>query len=45
MLILGVILIWIFLIFIETSYEMNRMFNTNQAIGAPFYKETFDFDR
>ena len=40
--IIGVLLIWIFLIFLETIYEMNKMFNTNQAIGAPFYKENLD---
>lgn len=41
MLIIGIIICFLLMV-LKTAYDMHKMFNTRQAVGAPFYKETFD---
>ena len=37
-----IVILLFFLLFVRTTMEMNKLFNTRRCVGAPFYKETFD---
>lgn len=37
-----IVILLFFLLFVRTTMEMTKLFNTRQSVGAPYYKETFD---